>query len=300
MRKRRVELAALEVLEVGKTWKDADGDVCEAIDYLEYYGREMLRLGVPRILGDHPGEENKYHYEPKGIGVVISPWNFPLAIAAGMTSAALVAGNCVILKPSGLSPVCGYRLCEIFRISGLPSGVLQFLPGPGGEVGEYLVAHKDIDFIAFTGSKEVGLRIVKIASETVAGQRNVKKVVAEMGGKNAIIVDDDADLDEAVQGILASTFGYAGQKCSACSRVIVVGRAYARVVERVVEAARTIPVGPAGPKASRSPSVLSSCLTLLAVYGLGRLLADARVGLAAMAICGSSVTMVGLAAATSA
>ena len=200
MRKRRVELAALEVLEVGKTWKDADGDVCEAIDYLEYYGREMLRLGVPRILGDYPGEENEYHYEPKGVGVVISPWNFPLAIAAGMTAAALAAGNCVIFKPSGLSAVTGYRLCEIFRTAGLPSGVLQFLPGPGGEVGEYLVAHKDIDFIAFTGSKEVGLRIGKIASETVAGQRNVKKVVAEMGGKNAIVVDGTADLDEAVEG----------------------------------------------------------------------------------------------------
>ncbi len=190
MRKSRVELAALEVLEVGKTWKDADGDVCEAVDYLEYYGREMLRLGAPHILGDYPGEENEYHYEPKGVGVVISPWNFPLAIATGMTSAALVAGNCVIFKPSGLSPVIGYRLCEIFKSAGLPPGVLQFLPGPGSEVGEYLVSHKDIDFVAFTGSQEVGLRIIRLAAETPAGQRNVKKVVAEMGGKNAIIVDE--------------------------------------------------------------------------------------------------------------
>ncbi|MGE5809056.1 MAG: L-glutamate gamma-semialdehyde dehydrogenase, partial [Nitrospirota bacterium] len=244
MRKRRVDLAALEVLEVGKTWKDADGDVCEAIDYLEYYGREMLRLGVPRILGDHPGEENEYRYEPKGIGVVISPWNFPLAIAAGMTSAALVAGNCVILKPSGLSPVCGYRLCEMFRVSGLPSGVLQFLPGPGSEVGEYLVSHKDIDVIAFTGSKEVGLRIVKIASETVAGQRNVKKVVAEMGGKNAIVVDGTADLDEAVKGIIESAFGFQGQKCSACSRLIATADIMDELIVRLVEAVQSMRIGP--------------------------------------------------------
>jgi RHH-type proline utilization regulon transcriptional repressor/proline dehydrogenase/delta 1-pyrroline-5-carboxylate dehydrogenase len=244
MRKKRVDLAALEVLEVGKTWKDADGDVCEAIDYLEYYGREMLRLGVPRILGDFAGEENEYYYGPKGICVVISPWNFPLAIAAGMTSAALVAGNCVIFKPSGLSPVTGYRLCEIFRVAGLPPGVLQFLPGPGSEVGEYLVSHKDIDVIAFTGSREVGLRIVKIASEIVAGQRNVKKVVAEMGGKNAVIVDGTADLDEAVKGIIESAFGFQGQKCSACSRLIVTADIIDELTGRLVEAVQSMRIGP--------------------------------------------------------
>jgi RHH-type proline utilization regulon transcriptional repressor/proline dehydrogenase/delta 1-pyrroline-5-carboxylate dehydrogenase len=245
MRKQRFELAALEIIEVGKTWKDADGDVCEAIDYLEYYGREMVRLGSPRVLGDYPGEENLYRYEPKGIGVVIAPWNFPLAIAAGMVSAALVAGNCVIFKPSGLSPVTGYSLCEIFRSAGLPPGVLQFLPGPGKDVGEYLVSHPAVAFIAFTGSKEVGLHIVKLAAETREGQRSVKRVIAEMGGKNAIIVDETADLDEAVKGIVESAFGYQGQKCSACSRVIVVGDVFAELSERLSEAIKSLRIGPA-------------------------------------------------------
>lgn len=244
MRKKRIELAALEVMEVGKTWKDADGDVCEAIDYLEFYGREMLRLGVPAHLGNYPGEENEYRYEPKGIGVVISPWNFPLAIATGMASAGIVTGNCVILKPSGLSPIIGFELCEIFRSIGLPTGVLQFLPGPGSEVGEYLVSHPSIDFIAFTGSKEVGLRIVERAGTTVQGQRNVKKIIAEMGGKNAIIVDETADLDEAVKSIVESAFGYQGQKCSACSRVIIVGDIFKELCDRLTEAAKSIRIGP--------------------------------------------------------
>ncbi len=244
MRKKRIELAAHEVMEVGKTWKDADGDVCEAIDYLEYYGREMLRLGVPAALGSYPGEENEYRYEPRGIGVVISPWNFPLAIATGMTSAAIVTGNCVIFKPSGLSPIIGHRLCEIFKSAGLPAGVFQFLPGPGSETGEYLVSHPSVDFIAFTGSKEMGLRIVQRAGETVEGQRNVKKVIAEMGGKNAIIVDETADLDEAVKSIVESAFGYQGQKCSACSRVIVVGDIFQDLCDRLAEAAKSIRIGP--------------------------------------------------------
>ncbi len=244
MRKKRIELAALEVMEVGKTWKDADGDVCEAIDYLEFYGREMLRLGIPAALGNYPGEENEYRYEPKGSGVVISPWNFPLAIATGMTSAAIVAGNCVIFKPSGLSPLIGRELCEIYRSVGLPAGVLQFLPGPGSEVGEYLVSHPLMDFIAFTGSREVGLRIVERAGTTAPGQRNVKKVIAEMGGKNAIIVDETADLDEAVKSIVESAFGYQGQKCSACSRVIVVGDAFNELRGRLAEAAKSIRIGP--------------------------------------------------------
>lgn len=244
MRKRRFELAAFEVIEVGKAWKDADGDVCEAIDYLEYYGREMKRLGAPQVLGEYPGEDNEYGYRPKGIGVVISPWNFPLAIATGMTSAAIVAGNCVIFKPSGLSPVTGYKLCEIFTAVGLPAGVLQFLPGPGSDVGEYLASHPAVDFIAFTGSKDVGLRIVKLAGETVKGQRNVKKVIAEMGGKNAIIVDETADLDEAVAGIVESAFGYQGQKCSACSRVIIVGDIFAELSDRLKEATASLRIGP--------------------------------------------------------
>ncbi|MEJ2696965.1 MAG: proline dehydrogenase family protein [Candidatus Sulfobium sp.] len=244
MRKQRFELAALEIYETGKTWKDADGDITEAIDYLEYYGREMLRLGRKSLLGDYPGEENEYSYSPRGVGVVISPWNFPLAIPTGMVSASVVAGNCVIFKPSGLSPVTGWKLFEVFKKSGLPEGVLQFLPGPGGEVGEHLVAHPDVDFIAFTGSREVGLRIIRLAGETGQGQRNVKKVVAEMGGKNAVIVDETADLDEAVRGVLESALVYQGQKCSACSRVIVVGDTYDEFTLRLKEAAESIRIGP--------------------------------------------------------
>jgi RHH-type proline utilization regulon transcriptional repressor/proline dehydrogenase/delta 1-pyrroline-5-carboxylate dehydrogenase len=244
MRKQRFELAALEVIEVGKTWTDADGDVCEAIDYLEYYGREMKRLAKPKVLQEYPGENNEYGYQPKGIGVVIAPWNFPLAIATGMTSAAVVAGNCVLFKPSGLSPVLGYKLAETFRSVGLPAGVLQFLPGPGSETGEYLVSHPAVDFIAFTGSKDVGLRIVQRAGETKPGQRNVKKVIAEMGGKNAVIVDETADLDEAVKGILESAFGYQGQKCSACSRVIVIGDLFDELCSRLVNAADSLKIGP--------------------------------------------------------
>lgn len=244
MRKRRIELAALEVYEVGKTWKDADGDVTEAIDYLEYYAREMVRIGMVRRLGDYPGEENEYSYEPKGVGVVISPWNFPLAIPAGMVSAGIVAGNCVIFKPSGLSPVTGWKLVEIFRRCGLPHGVLQFLPGPGREVGEYLVSHPGIDFVVFTGSKDVGLRIVKLAGETLPGQRNVKKVIAEMGGKNAIIVDETADIDEAVKGIAESALVYQGQKCSACSRVIVIGDIFDEFCGRLKDAFESVKIGP--------------------------------------------------------
>ncbi len=244
MRTRREELAALEVYEAGKTWKDADGDVTEAIDYLEYYGREMIRLGGKRSLSDYPGEENDYFYEPRGVGVVISPWNFPLAIPTGMVSAGIVTGNCVIFKPSGLSPVIGSKLSEIFKLSGLPRGVLRFLPGSGEEIGEYVVSHRGIDFVAFTGSKDVGLRIVKLAAETQRDQKNVKKVIAEMGGKNAIIVDETADLDEAVKGIIESAFVYQGQKCSACSRVIVVGEHFDEFCDRLKAAAESIKIGP--------------------------------------------------------
>jgi RHH-type proline utilization regulon transcriptional repressor/proline dehydrogenase/delta 1-pyrroline-5-carboxylate dehydrogenase len=244
LRKRREELAALEVYEVGKTWRDADGDIIEAIDYLEYYGREMVRLGGALHPGNYPGEMNDYFYEPRGIGVVISPWNFPLAIPAGMVSAGIVTGNCVIFKPSGLSPVTGWRLVEAFRNAGLPPGVLQFLPAPGHEVGEYLVAHESIDFIAFTGSKDVGLRIVTLAAGTKPGQRNVKRVIAEMGGKNAIIVDETAEPDETVKGVLESALGYQGQKCSACSRVIVIEEIYEEFLTRLKAAVESIRIGP--------------------------------------------------------
>ena len=244
MRKRRFDLAAYEVYEVGKTVVEADSDVAEAIDYLEYYGRQMERMAGQRSLGQHAGEINEYNYEPKGITVVISPWNFPLAIPTGMTSAAIVAGNCAILKPSGLSPVIAWQLVDIFRAAGLPDNVLQYLPGPGKDVGEYLVAHPGVDMIAFTGSREVGLGIVKLAGETRSGQRSIKRVVAEMGGKNAVIIDDSADLDEAVRGILESAFVYQGQKCSACSRVIALDSVYGEFSRRLVEAVKSIEIGP--------------------------------------------------------
>ena len=267
MRKRRFELAALEVYEVGKTWKDADADVAEAIDYLEYYGREMLRLGNPRLLGNYPGEQNEYLYEPRGIGVVISPWNFPLAIATGMVSAGIVTGNCVIFKPSGLSPICGWKLAEVFRTVGLPSGVLQFVPGPGAEVGEYLVSHPDVDFIAFTGSKDVGLRIVRLAAETHPGQRNVKKVVAEMGGKNAIIIDETADLDDAVKGVLESALGFQGQKCSAASRVIVLEEVFDEFGRRLKDAMESVEIGPPEePRNFMGPVVDEAALTKIRNY----------------------------------
>ncbi len=267
MRKRRFELAALEVYEVGKTWKDADADVAEAIDYLEYYGREMIRLGNSTLLGHYPGEKNHYLYEPRGIGVVISPWNFPLAIATGMVSAGIVTGNCVIFKPSGLSPVCGWKLVEVFRAVGLPPGVLQFVPGPGAEVGEYLVSHPEVDFIAFTGSKDVGLRIVRLAAETHPGQRNVKKVVAEMGGKNAIIVDETADLDDAVKGVLESALGFQGQKCSAASRVIALEEVFDEFGRRLKDAMESVEIGPPEePRNSMGPVVDETALNKIRTY----------------------------------
>ncbi|MEJ2717122.1 MAG: L-glutamate gamma-semialdehyde dehydrogenase [Deltaproteobacteria bacterium] len=267
LRKARFELMALEVYEVGKTWRDADGDVTEAIDYLEYYGREMIRLGAPRLLGSYPGEENIYRYGPKGVGVVISPWNFPLAIPTGMVSAGIVTGNCVIFKPSGLSPVLGWKLFEVFRRVGLPAGVLQFLPGPGHEVGEYLVSHPDIDFIAFTGSREVGLRIVQLAGETRPGQRNVKRVIAEMGGKNAIIVDETANLDETVKGIVESAFGFQGQKCSACSRVIAVGAVFDQLCGRLKDATESVEIAPPEePRCVMGPVVDEAALSKIRRY----------------------------------
>ncbi len=266
-RRRRFELAALEVYEVGKTWKDADGDIVEAVDYLEFYGREMIRLGKPANLGNYPGEINTYCYVPRGVCAVISPWNFPLAISTGMVAAALVSGNCVIFKPSGFSPVTGWRLIEAFKDAGLPSGVLQYLPGPGEEVGEYLATHKAVDVIAFTGSKEVGLRLLKLAAETREGQRNIKKVIAEMGGKNAIIVDETAELDETVKGVLESALGFQGQKCSACSRVIAVGDIYDEFLGRLKTAIESIKAGnPADPSTLIGPVIDKSALQKIQNY----------------------------------
>jgi len=242
-RKMRYELAALQVYEVGKNWSEADGDVCEAIDFLEYYGREMLRLAKPLRMGKVPGEMSHLFYEPRGVTAVIAPWNFPLAISTGMTSAALVTGNTVIYKPSSQSCLTGSMIYRIFEKTKLPRGILNFVPGPGSEMGNYLVNHTDVALIAFTGSKEVGLQIIERASKTLEGMMHIKHVVAEMGGKNAIILDGDADLDEALIHILHSAFGYQGQKCSACSRIIVLEENYEKFIERLKAAVESIELG---------------------------------------------------------
>lgn len=244
-RRRVHELSAWQILEIGKQWDQAQADVAEAIDFLEYYAREMVRLGVPKRIGSAPGELNHYFYEPVGVAAVIGPWNFPLAISCGMVSAALVTGNCVVFKPSSLTPVVGHTLVEIFRDAGLPAGVLNYVPGPSGLIGDMLVEDPRIGIVAFTGSMEVGLRIVEKAAKVRQGQPAIKKVICEMGGKNAIIVDDDANLDEAVPLVLASALGFQGQKCSACSRVIVLDAIYDQFVDRLVKAARSKALGPA-------------------------------------------------------
>jgi len=244
MRKRRFELAAWEVYECGKPWAEADADVAEAIDFCEFYAREMIRLAEPRRR-DVPGETNYTEPLPRGVAVVIPPWNFPLAIPTGMTAAALVAGNTVILKPAEQSPVITWHLARALHEAGLPPGVLNYLPGLGEDVGQALVNHPGIDLVAFTGSRDVGLLINRQAADTRPGQDHVKRVIAEMGGKNAIMIDDDADLDEAVVGVIQSAFSYAGQKCSACSRVIVLAGIYDAFLTRLVEAARAVKVGPA-------------------------------------------------------
>jgi RHH-type proline utilization regulon transcriptional repressor/proline dehydrogenase/delta 1-pyrroline-5-carboxylate dehydrogenase len=244
MRRRKYELAAWQVYEEGKNWVEAEADLAESIDYLEYYAREALRLDVP-LRRDIPGETNEYFYEPRGVCVVIAPWNFPLAISAGMTTAALAAGNTVIYKPSGDSPVVGAIMVDILNRSGLPTGVLNFVPGPGGEIGDPLVSHPDVDLIAFTGSREVGLRIVRLAGDTREGQRGIKRVIAEMGGKNALIVAEDADLVAAAAGTVVSAYGYQGQKCSACSRAIVLENVYDKYLEILTEKTTQITIGPA-------------------------------------------------------
>lgn len=243
-RERLFELCAWQVLEVGKQWDQAHGDVCEAIDFMEYYAREAERLDRPRRMGRAPGEVNLYRYRPKGVAAVIAPWNFPLAISTGMSCAAMVAGNCVLYKPSGLSSAVGWNLCELLRQAGVPDGVFNYLPGRSSVMGDFLVGHKDVHAIAFTGSMETGLHIIQTAARPAQGQRHVKKVIAEMGGKNAVIIDDDAELDEAVEGILYSAFGFQGQKCSACSRVIVLDAVYDAFVPRLVEGAQSMRLGP--------------------------------------------------------
>jgi len=243
LERRRFELSALEVFEVGKPWSQADGDIAEAIDFCTFYARRMRLLGRPRLTQNVPGEESYQHYWPRGVALVIAPWNFPMAILCGMVSAALVTGNTVIMKPSEQSVIIGAMLMEIYEEAGVPPGVLNFLNGKGSVIGAHMVDHKDVDLIAFTGSREVGLWIWESAGKTREGQRELKRVICEMGGKNAMIVDSDADLDEAIVDSIYSAFGFQGQKCSALSRLIVLEENHDRVMERLLGAAASVRVG---------------------------------------------------------
>jgi 1-pyrroline-5-carboxylate dehydrogenase len=244
MRRRKFELCAWIIYEVSKSWAEADGDVAEAIDFCEYYAREMLRLESPPDLPvQMPGEQSRLTYVPLGAGVAIPPWNFPLAIMVGLVVAPVVAGNTIVLKPASTSPIIGAKFMELLEAAGSPAGVVSYLPGPGGSVGDALVDHPKTRFIAFTGSKEVGLRINERAAKVHPGQLWLKRTVLEMGGKDTIVVDETADLAAAAEGIVASAFGFQGQKCSACSRVVAVEPVYDELLDRVVERAGSLTVG---------------------------------------------------------
>jgi 1-pyrroline-5-carboxylate dehydrogenase len=243
VRDRRDEFDALLVLEVGKSWPEADGDIAEGIDFLEYYAREMLRFAERRPLVPLAGEENEMHYIPIGVGVIIPPWNFAFAIMAGMTSAAIVAGNTVVLKPSSDSPVIAARFVELLESCGMPAGVVNLVTGSGGAIGDALVSDPRVRFISFTGSKEVGLRINRLAAEVHDGQHWIKRVVAEMGGKDGIVVAADADVAAAVEGVASAAFGFSGQKCSACSRAIVEAPVYDDFVSQLAARVDKIKVG---------------------------------------------------------
>jgi RHH-type proline utilization regulon transcriptional repressor/proline dehydrogenase/delta 1-pyrroline-5-carboxylate dehydrogenase len=255
LRERRLELAALEVRECAKPWPEADGDVCEAIDFLEYYARGAIDLEAGRPLVQVPGERNELSYVPRGVVAVISPWNFPLAIPCGMTAAALATGNAVVLKPAEQSPACALKLVEALRAGGVPSEAIALLPGEG-DVGAALVRDPGVQAIAFTGSLPIGLEIMRAAADPASGQLHLKHVVAELGGKNCVLVDSDADLDEAVPGIVSSAFVYAGQKCSAASRVLVHEVIREQLLERLAGAVRALVVGQAAQLGTEVPPVI--------------------------------------------
>lgn len=243
LRERKHEFSALLCYEVGKSWAEADADTAEAIDFLEYYAGQMLRMAEPQPVTPVPGERNQMIYIPLGVGVIIPPWNFPLAIMAGMTSAALLAGNTVVVKPASQSPAIAAMWVELMYACGLPKPVLSLVTGPGSEVGGAMVQHKLTRFISFTGSRDVGLWIFEKSSKTQPGQIWMKRLIAEMGGKDSILVDADCDLDKAVDAVVASAFGYQGQKCSACSRAIVHEKVYDEFVRRIVPKVEAIRLG---------------------------------------------------------
>lgn len=242
-RRRKHEFSALLTKEGGKPWKEADADTAEAIDFMEYYGREMLRLKDGKKVESRPGEYNQYDYLPIGVSVVISPWNFAYAIMAGTTVAPVVTGNTVLLKPSSNTPVISYKFMEVLEEAGLLKGVVNWIPGSSADIGNYLVEHKDVGLISFTGSKRVGTDIMQRASKIQEGQNHMKRVIAEMGGKDTIVVDDEANLDTATDAIVTSAFGFSGQKCSACSRVIAVESVYDELLDRVKAATEQLTVG---------------------------------------------------------
>jgi 1-pyrroline-5-carboxylate dehydrogenase len=266
MRRRRFEINAWMIKEVGKNYTEADGDTAEAIDFLEFYGREALRLAGEQPLVQVKGEANTLQYLPLGVGLVIPPWNFPFAIMAGMTTASLVTGNTVLLKPSSDSPMMAWLMMEILEEAGMPAGVVNFIPGPGASVGDFLVAHPQVRYISFTGSMEVGLRINEVAAKKADSQIWIKRVIAEMGGKDSIIVDESADIADAVRGTLASAFGFQGQKCSACSRVIVHEKIYDKFTALLTEEGRKIQVGDPMKNAPMGPVINERSLRSILNY----------------------------------
>ena len=243
MKQRRHEISVWMMLETSKAWAEADADAAEAIDFLEFYGREMIRWGGKQEIIPFPGEDNELLYIPLGAGAVIPPWNFPCAILVGMTSAAIVAGNTVVLKPASTAPAVGYQFYEIMKEAGLPDGVLNFLPGPGGAIGDTIIQHSKTRFIAFTGSMEVGLRINRLAAELSEGQIWIKRTILEMGGKDFILVDSGADLELAADQITIAAYGFQGQKCSACSRTIIHKDVYDELISMLVERAEKLTLG---------------------------------------------------------
>ncbi len=266
LRSRRMRAAAWMSYEVGKNWAEADGDVAEAIDFIEYNAREVLRYAQGRPLPPYDGEMSEYTYIPIGIVAVISPWNFPLAIPTGMAIGAIAAGNTVIMKPASDSAAVAYQTLEALTEAGLPPGVLNVIPGPGGIVGEGLATHPGVRMIAFTGSREVGTHLFELAAKTPPQQTWLKRIIAELGGKNAIIVDDEADLDEAVAGLVASGYGYQGQKCSAGSRVVATPKAYGRIADALVDRVRRLEVGPAPENYPAGPVINASAAQKILEY----------------------------------
>ena len=232
IRRRKHEFSGYLVKEAGKPWKEADADTAEAIDFLEFYARQMVQLKDGAPVQSREGEVNKFNYIPLGVGVIISPFNFPLAIMAGTAAAAIVAGNTILLKPANNTPVIAAKFVEVMKEAGLPEGVLNYVPGSGAEIGDYLVDHPKTRFVSFTGSREVGCRIYERAAKVQSGQIWLKRVIAEMGGKDTVVVDKDADLDLAASSIVYSAFGFSGQKCSAGSRAVVHQDVYEEVLEK--------------------------------------------------------------------